>query len=78
MAAYGGAMAISSVPSAISMMVSVSAALRPARSPYAPSISAPRGRTTKPSPKARNEAISCTVGSSLWKKFCPMYTANSA
>ncbi len=42
------------VPAAINNMVRVSAALRPARSPKLPMSTAPKGRTTNPSPKTRN------------------------
>lgn len=44
MAAYVGANAMSATPSVMRAIVSVSAALRPCLSPYAPSTIAPIGR----------------------------------
>lgn len=54
------------------MMVSVSAALRPLRSPYRPSSTAPRGRATNPTANTRKVFIRAVVVSSSRKKFAAM------
>ena len=45
-ASYPGIAAVTSVPAVISPIEASIDALRPARSPYAPSTTAPNGRTT--------------------------------
>lgn len=60
------------VPAAMSRMVNVRAALRPARSPKFPMSTAPMGRTTNPSPNTRNVPSSRVFGSWLGKKFPAM------
>ncbi|KGS73607.1 hypothetical protein X947_5766 [Burkholderia pseudomallei MSHR7334] len=71
-AAYGGANAMTPVPVAITRMVSVSAALRPARSPYTPIASAPSGRAMKPMPNAMKASTSSVPVLPRWKKFRAM------
>ena len=60
------------VPAAINNMVRVSAALRPARSPKLPMSTAPKGRTTNPSPNTKKVCSRRVVESWLGKKFPAM------
>ena len=61
-------MPISTVPSAIRKMVSISAALRPCVSPMRPITMPPIGRATKPRPKVRKAFSSSVISSRAGKE----------
>jgi hypothetical protein len=63
------------VPNAMAMIVSVSAARRPCVSPYRPMMMPPKGRIKNPTPNTASDANSPTEGLPAGKKVCAIVPA---